>query len=220
MRRVPAGLAERDPHWNHLGVEIRRPLVTSADQDALASEHGNVRILFCNANISLEGWMKALKQDRLQRVSIQFPIPGSNERTTSAGSCSRRFCSPLQPPSQPGRELFLQSDVLDVIEPMVALTELSACLTAPPRTNVPGAPATRFRFPRNGSATCLSKTSPSTGCSIAGTRIHFLPCQIWNSAGKRSIIRRKHSPPEAPRWPLRMQPRRQTVGPCWCAGRG
>ena len=71
--RCLLGLAERDPHWNHLGVEIRRPLVTCADQDALASEHGNVRILFCNANISLEGWMKALKQDRLQRVSIQFP---------------------------------------------------------------------------------------------------------------------------------------------------
>jgi len=52
--RCLLGLAERDPHWNHLGVEIRRPLVTSADQDALASEHGNVRILFCNANISLE----------------------------------------------------------------------------------------------------------------------------------------------------------------------
>ena len=44
--RCLLGLAERDPHWNHLGVEIRRPLVTSADREALGSEHGNVRILF------------------------------------------------------------------------------------------------------------------------------------------------------------------------------
>ena len=73
--RCLLGLAEQQPSWNHLGVEIRRPLVQSADRDAQASEHGNVRVLFCNANISLEGWMGALPQDRLQRVSIQFPDP-------------------------------------------------------------------------------------------------------------------------------------------------
>ena len=62
--RCLLGLAEQQPSWNHLGVEIRRPLVQSADRDAQASEHGNVRVLFCNANISLEGWMDALPKDR------------------------------------------------------------------------------------------------------------------------------------------------------------
>ena len=78
--RCLLGLAEQQPSWNHLGVEIRRPLVQSADRDAQASEHGNVRVLFCNANISLEGWMGALSTDRLQRVSIQFPDPWFKRR--------------------------------------------------------------------------------------------------------------------------------------------
>ena len=124
-------MAERDPHWNHLGVEIRRPLVTSADRDALASEHGNVRILFCNANISLEGWIKALKQDQLQRVSIQFPDPWFKRRHRKRRVLQPALLLAIATALQPGRELFLQSDVLDVIMPMVALTELSACFDRP-----------------------------------------------------------------------------------------
>ncbi|MFL2496499.1 MAG: tRNA (guanosine(46)-N7)-methyltransferase TrmB, partial [Parasynechococcus sp.] len=61
--RCILGLAELNPAWNHLGVEIRRPLVTSADRDAVASGNGNVRVLFCNANISLESWLAALPDD-------------------------------------------------------------------------------------------------------------------------------------------------------------
>ena len=50
--RCILGLADREPSWNHLGVEIRRPLVIPADREALQSPHGNVRVLFCNANIT------------------------------------------------------------------------------------------------------------------------------------------------------------------------
>ena len=91
--RCLLGLAELQPSWNHLGVEIRRPSVQSADRDAQASEHGNVRVLFCNANISLEGWMGDLPADRLQRVSIQFPDPWFKRRHRK-----RRV---LQPPLLP-----------------------------------------------------------------------------------------------------------------------
>jgi tRNA (guanine-N7-)-methyltransferase len=105
--------------------------VTSADREALASEHGNVRILFCNANISLEGWMKALEQDRLQRVSIQFPDPWFKRRHRKRRVLQPALLLAIATALQPGRELFLQSDVLDVIEPMVALTELSACFDRP-----------------------------------------------------------------------------------------
>ena len=38
---------------------------------------------------------------------------------------------------QPGRELFLQSDVLAVIEPMVALTELCGCFERPEQDQRP-----------------------------------------------------------------------------------
>ena len=129
--RCVLGLAEQAPDWNHLGVEIRRPLVTAADRDALTSEHGNVRILFCNANISLEGWMAALPSDRLQRVSIQFPDPWFKRRHRKRRVLQPALVLAIAGALQPGRELFLQSDVLDVIEPMVALTELSSCFDRP-----------------------------------------------------------------------------------------
>ena len=125
------GLAELNPGWNHLGVEIRRPLVTAADRDALDSGLGNVRVLFCNANISLEGWMKALKQDRLQRVSIQFPDPWFKRRHHKRRVLQPALLLAIATALQPDRELFLQSDVLNVIEPMVAHTELSACFDRP-----------------------------------------------------------------------------------------
>ena len=129
--RCLLGLAEQQPSWNHLGVEIRRPLVQSADRDAQASEHGNVRVLFCNANISLEGWMGALPQDRLQRVSIQFPDPWFKRRHRKRRVLQPPLLLAIAAALEPGRELFLQSDVPEVIEPMVALTELSGCFERP-----------------------------------------------------------------------------------------
>ena len=122
--RCLLGLAERTPHWNHLGVEIRRPLVVSADRDALASGLGNVRVLFCNANISLEGWMAALPPDRLQRVSIQFPDPWFKRRHRKRRVLQPALLLAIAAALQPGRDFFVQSDVLEVITPMVSLTEL------------------------------------------------------------------------------------------------
>ena len=129
--RCILGLAELNPAWNHLGVEIRRPLVTSADRDAVASGNGNVRVLFCNANISLEAWMAELPDDRLQRASIQFPDPWFKRRHRKRRVLQPALLLAMAAALQPGRELFLQSDVLAVIEPMVALTELSGCFTRP-----------------------------------------------------------------------------------------
>ena len=129
--RCILGLAELNPAWNHLGVEIRRPLVTSADRDAVASGNGNVRVLFCNANISLESWLAALPEDRLQRVSVQFPDPWFKRRHRKRRVLQPALLLAIAAALQPGRELFLQSDVLAVIEPMVALTELSGCFNRP-----------------------------------------------------------------------------------------
>ena len=129
--RCLLGLAQCQPHWNHLGVEIRRPLVISADRDALASGLGNVRVLFCNANISLEGWMAALPPDQMQRVSIQFPDPWFKRRHRKRRVLQPALLLAIAAALQPGREFFIQSDVLEVITPMVTLTELCGCFNRP-----------------------------------------------------------------------------------------
>ncbi|MEB3159009.1 MAG: tRNA (guanosine(46)-N7)-methyltransferase TrmB [Synechococcus sp.] len=125
------GLAQVQPEWNHLGVEIRRPLVIAAQRDRDARAQHNLHFLFCNANVSVQGWMEALPADRLQRVSIQFPDPWFKKRHQKRRVLQPALLIAIAAALQPGRELFMQSDVLDVIEPMVALTELSGCFDRP-----------------------------------------------------------------------------------------
>jgi len=124
-------LAAVQPHWNHLGVEIRRPLVDAAQRDRDRLELGNLHFLFCNANISLEGWLGALPADRLQRVSIQFPDPWFKKRHRKRRVLQPSLLLAIAAALAPGREFFLQSDVPEVIEPMVQLTELSALFSRP-----------------------------------------------------------------------------------------
>ena len=124
-------LADVQPEWNHLGVEIRRPLVAAAQRDRDARELQNLHFLFCNANVSVQGWMEALPPDRLQRVSIQVPDPWFNKRHQKRRVLQPALLLAIAAALRPGRELFIQSDVLDVIEPMVALTELSGCFERP-----------------------------------------------------------------------------------------
>ena len=107
--RCILGLAELNPAWNHLGVEIRRPLVTSADRNAVASGNGNVRVLFCNANISLESWLAALPEDRLQRFRCNFPTRGSNAAIASGVFCNPLCCWPSRPPFSPDESCFCRA---------------------------------------------------------------------------------------------------------------
>ncbi len=125
------GLAPLQPKWNHVGVEIRHPLVLSAERDRQELELDNLRFLFCNVNVSLEEWLDALPRDQLQWVSIQFPDPWFKRRHQKRRVLQPSLLIALATALQPGRELFIQSDVLSVIEPMVMLIEQSNCFERP-----------------------------------------------------------------------------------------
>ena len=130
-------LAERQPHWNHLGVEIRYPLVLAAEQQKELLGLRNIRFLFCNANVSLENWLSKLPKDQLQRTSIQFPDPWFKRRHRKRRVLQPSLLLALAESLQYGRELFIQSDVLAVIEPMVMLIELSQCFESPAKEAAP-----------------------------------------------------------------------------------
>ena len=68
-------MAEIEPQWNFLGVEIREPLVGEANR--LAEEAGltNLHYTFCNAMISLDELLTNITAEQLQTVTIQFPDP-------------------------------------------------------------------------------------------------------------------------------------------------
>ena len=124
-------LAQQQPQVNHLGIEIRRPLVTAAEADRQQLGLGNLHYLFCNANISTSAWLQALAPGQLDLVSIQFPDPWFKKRHHKRRVLQPALLLAIAAALQPGKRLFLQSDILDVIEPMVAVTEASGCFKRP-----------------------------------------------------------------------------------------
>ena len=129
--RFLLGLAPLQPQRNHLGVEIRRPLVNAAEEERLSLGLGNLHFLFCNANISLEAWLAALPASQLELVSIQFPDPWFKKKHHKRRVLQPALLLAIAAALAPGRQLFLQSDVAAVIEPMVALCEASGCFDRP-----------------------------------------------------------------------------------------
>jgi tRNA (guanine-N7-)-methyltransferase len=129
--RFLLALAQHQPNCNHLGVEIRRPLVDAAEADRQALGLGNLHYLFCNANISLQDWLVALPAGLLQRVTIQFPDPWFKQKHQKRRVLQPALLAALAEALGPGRELFIQSDVLAVITPMVQLIEASGGFDRP-----------------------------------------------------------------------------------------
>ena len=170
--RFLLAMAPRYPAWNFLGVEIRRGLVDAAEHDRQRLDLTNLRFLFCNANVSLEDWLAALPAGQLQRVTIQFPDPWFKRKHQKRRVLQPPLLAAIATALAPGAELFLQSDVVEVIEPMVALTEASGAFERPaadpqpwrPTNPLPvcterelqvidrGEPVYRVLFCRNGSA--------------------------------------------------------------------
>jgi tRNA (guanine-N7-)-methyltransferase len=124
-------MARCHPDRNHLGVEIRRPLVEAAEADRLAEPITNLRFLFCNANVSLPDWLAALPSGRLELVTLQFPDPWFKKRHHKRRVLQPSLLQAIAAAMAPGRQLFLQSDVPALIAPMVALVELSGCFARP-----------------------------------------------------------------------------------------
>lgn len=129
--RFLLALARQDPGRNHLGVEIRRPLVEAAEADRQAEGLSNLRYLFCNATINLQHWLGSLPAGRLALVTIQFPDPWFKQKHRKRQVLQPPLLAAMAGALAPGRELFLQSDVLGAIQPMVALVEASGCFERP-----------------------------------------------------------------------------------------
>ena len=135
--RFLLALAQQHTDVNHLGVEIRRPLVKAAEADRQALGLGNLHYLFCNANISLEAWLGSLPPGQLDLVSIQFPDPWFKKKHHKRRVLQPALLRAIAGALQPGKRFFSQSDVLAVIEPMVAVSEASGCFNRPQGDTLP-----------------------------------------------------------------------------------
>ncbi len=120
-------LATIEKRYNFIGVEIREPLVISAERERESLQLNNLKFFFCNANISLEKWLSNLRVGQLQRVSIQFPDPWFKRRHYKRRVLQPALLISLAKALQKDTELFIQSDILEVSEYMKNLIDLSGC---------------------------------------------------------------------------------------------
>ena len=135
--RFLMAMAECFPLRNHLGVEIRRPLVDAAEQERLATGLTNLRFAYRNANVSLPAWLEGLPNGVLELVTIQFPDPWFKKKHNKRRVLQPDLLRGIAAALAPGRRLFLQSDVRGVIDPMVDLVEHYGWFERPPGQNSP-----------------------------------------------------------------------------------
>ena len=120
-------LASKNSDWNYLGVEIRNKLVLSAQKDKTNLGFENLQFLYCNANVSVGSWLEKLRNGQLQRVSIQFPDPWFKRRHFKRRVLQPSLLISIAKSFSTDSELFIQSDVISVLQPMIDLIDASKC---------------------------------------------------------------------------------------------
>ncbi len=111
-------LAQLEPQWNFLGLEIREPLVEEANQWRDRKQLTNLHYLFCNVNQSLPIVLQSLPQRVIKRVSIQFPDPWFKTRHQRRRMVQPELVEAIATGLVAGGEVFIQSDVKHLAEQM------------------------------------------------------------------------------------------------------
>ena len=118
-------LASKFPKWNFLGLEIREALVSSSERKRQKLELQNLRFLYCNVNVSLDEWLSDLAFAQLKRVSIQFPDPWFKRKHIKRRVLKKTLLDSIARHMSKDGELFIQSDILNLIESMTSVIESS-----------------------------------------------------------------------------------------------
>ena len=114
-------MAEAEPAWNFLGVEIREPLVEEANR--LASEAGlaNLNYVFCNAMLRLRQLLSDVPGDVLQVVTIQFPDPWFKKRHAKRRMVNAELVKAVVDRLASDGQIFIQTDIEDLSIEMAEL---------------------------------------------------------------------------------------------------
>jgi tRNA (guanine-N7-)-methyltransferase len=112
-------MAQAEPDWNFLGLEIREPLVHEANRIAGENALTNIHYEYCNATISLGNVLKNLRPGALQMVTIQFPDPWFKKKHFKRRMVKTGLINDIAFHLAPGGKIFIQSDVENVFAEMV-----------------------------------------------------------------------------------------------------
>lgn len=114
-------MAEAEPSWNYLGVEIREPLVDEANR--LAKEAGleNLHYEFCNAMLWLDRLLEGIPPGMLQAVTIQFPDPWFKKKHAKRRMVNQEMIDTIAKHLPPSGQVFVQTDIEFLADEMFTL---------------------------------------------------------------------------------------------------
>jgi tRNA (guanine-N7-)-methyltransferase len=114
--RFLLSMAQSEPAWNFLGLEIREPLVEQANnwKDELGLQ--NLYYLFCNVNNAIAPILHTAPPLALHRVTIQFPDPWFKRKHQKRRMIQPAVVATLANHLVDGGIVFIQSDVKEVAQ--------------------------------------------------------------------------------------------------------
>ncbi|CAM9530368.1 unnamed protein product [Scytosiphon promiscuus] len=121
-------MATAQPKRNYLGLEIRRPTAAVALERAAKLGTRNCHVVCCNANVDLDSVLTEAVQHgaSIDTICIQFPDPHFKTKHYKRRVMQPELVACIEKHLQPGGTLFMQSDVLDVVEDMRIITRETA----------------------------------------------------------------------------------------------
>ncbi|MFP4255143.1 MAG: tRNA (guanosine(46)-N7)-methyltransferase TrmB [Halothece sp.] len=111
-------MAQSQPQYNYLGLEVREPLVEEANAKRDQLGLTNLHYLFCQVNVSLPTILSSLPKKSLDLVTIQFPDPWFKKRHAKRRIVQPELVDTLAQYLVTEGGVFLQSDVQFVSEEM------------------------------------------------------------------------------------------------------
>ena len=114
-------MAQAEPRWNFLGVEIREPLVAEANRIAGENNLNNLHYEFCNASHSLDKLLEKIPAGVLQSVTIQFPDPWYKKKHAKRRMVQDDLVETIVKHLKISGKIFIQTDVDFLAEEMFAV---------------------------------------------------------------------------------------------------
>lgn len=130
-------MAEAEPTWNFLGVEIREPLVDEANRLAAEAKLNNLHYAFCNAMLWLDKLLSEIPSERLQMVTIQFPDPWFKKKHAKRRMVNDEMIETIARHLAPNGRVFVQTDIELLAEEMSELFRNSKAFREMPTSENP-----------------------------------------------------------------------------------
>lgn len=111
-------MAQQNLEVNYLGIEIRKQLVKLANQDRDQLGMTNLHYLFSNINSSAPALLESLPKNSLQTISVQFPDPWFKNKHHKRRVIQPDLVKILVDYLKEGGEVFLQSDIEEIVVEM------------------------------------------------------------------------------------------------------